>query len=90
MEIAFFVRKKATGANTKAANHMPKAGGIEPVSAKLSPIELRMKYNIKISAAITTGAPNPPFLISAPSGAPTKNKITMAKVRANYRWNSIQ
>ena len=41
-------------------------------------------------AAITTGAPNPPFRIIAPSGAPTKNNTIIAYVKANFLWNSIQ
>ena len=41
-------------------------------------------------AAITTGAPNPPFFMIAPSGAPTKNKTIIAYVKANFLWNSIQ
>jgi hypothetical protein len=33
---------------------------------------------IKKTVEITVGIPNPPFLIIAPSGAPTKRKIRQA------------
>ena len=63
----------AIGVKNNPANHIPTNGDTTFVSAKFWPILMSTKYIIKMIAAITTGAPKPPFLINAPKEAPTKN-----------------
>jgi hypothetical protein len=42
-KIAARVKRMATGVKIRAANHMPRNGETDPVSARLSPIDIRIK-----------------------------------------------
>ena len=43
----------------------------------------------KNSTEITTGSPNPPFRMMAPSGAPMKKKMRQAKLKVNFLCHSF-
>ena len=75
---------KAIGVKIIQGIHIPKKGLMTCESARFSPVVIIEKYKMKITAAMTTGAPNPPFLIMEPSDAPIKNRITSVTERANF------
>ena len=79
------IKRRATGVKIRQAIHMPIKGLTTCDSARLSPVVIKEKYTMKMTAAMTTGAPNPPLLIIDPSEAPIKKSIKRVADRANFR-----
>ena len=67
------------GKKIKSGIHIPNQGANTPSIVKLLNASVKIKYAKKKKTATTTGNPNPPFLMIAPRGAPTKNKTIQAK-----------
>ena len=87
--MALLVRKNPIGASTTADIRVPMDASTEPSRASLVPEMSTTQYSTKNSTATITLVPRPPFLMSAPRGAPMKNSIRQASAWANFLYNSM-
>ena len=64
--------------------NLPTKALVAPLLASRSPVMSMTQYSTKNSMEITAGAPMPPFLRMAPTGAPMKNSSRQASACAYF------